>query len=94
MVRKERKKESVIRTVVKLGFSASEAPRRFHVSERTALRWVQNYRRSGIFGRKARSGRWKISTPEQDARLVAEVERNSFHTAASLKAVFNFPGHE
>ena len=36
----------------------------------------------------------KISTPEQDARLVAEVERNPFYTAASVKAVVNFPGHE
>ena len=55
---------------------------------------MQNYRRSGIFGRKAGTGKWKISTPEQDARLVAEVERNPFHTAASLKAVDHFPGHE
>ena len=59
--------------MVQLGFSASEAARRFHVSEMTALTCVQNYRRSGIFGRKAGSGRWKISTPEQNARLVAEV---------------------
>ena len=88
------KKESVIRTVVQLGFSASEAARRFHVSEMTALTWVQNYRRLGIFGHKAGSGRWKISTPEQDARLVAEVERNPFHTAATLKVAVNFPGHE
>ena len=49
---------------------------------------------SGIFGRKAGSGRWKILTTEQDARLVAEVEWNLFHTTASLKAVVNFPGHE
>ena len=55
---------------------------------------MQNYRRSGIFDRKAGSGRWKISTPEWDARLVAEVEGNPFHTAATLKAVVNFPGHE
>ena len=90
------KKESVglIRTVVQLGFLASEAAKRFHVSEMTALRWVQNDRRSEMFGRKAGSSRWKISTPQQDARLVTEVERNPFHTAASLKAVVNFPGHE
>ena len=88
------KKESVIRAVVQLGFSASEAARRFHVAERSARRWVQNYQRSGNFGRKAGSGSWKISTPEQDARLVAEVERNPSHTAASLKAVVNFPAQE
>ena len=88
------KKENVIRVVVQLVFSASEAARRFHVSERSARRWVQNYQRSGNFGRKAGSGNWKISTPEQDARLVAEVERNPFHTAATLKAIVNFPGHE
>ena len=79
-----------MRTMVQFGFSA----RHFHVSERTALTWVQNYRRSGIFGQKAGHGRWKISTPEQDARLVAEVERNPFHTTASLKAVVNFPGYK
>ena len=55
---------------------------------------MQNYQRSGNFDRKAGSGSWKISTPEQDARLVAEVERNPFNTAASLNAVINFPGHE
>ena len=54
---------------------------------------MQNYRRSRIYGRKAGSGICKISTPEQDARLVAKVERNTFHTAATLKAVVNFPGH-
>ena len=42
---------------------------------------MQNYRLSGNFGRKAGSGNWKISTPEQDARLVAEVDGNPFHTA-------------
>ena len=67
------KKERVKRAVIQLGFQASEAARRFHVSGRRARRWVQNYRRSGIFGHKAGSGRWKISTPEQDARLVAAV---------------------
>ena len=88
------KKESVVRNVIQLCFSASKAVGYFHVSERTTLRWVQNYRRSGIFGRKAGSGRWKISTPEQDARLVTEAEGNSFHTAASVKAIVHFPGHE
>ncbi|KAJ4426984.1 hypothetical protein ANN_26783 [Periplaneta americana] len=87
-------KESVLRAVIHLGFSASEADRRFNVSERTARRWVQNYQRSAIFGRKSGSGRRKIFTPQQDARLVAEVERNPFHTAATLKAVVNFPGHD
>ena len=80
--------------MVQLSFSSSQAARRFHVSERTARRWVENYRRSGNFGPKAGSGSWKISTPEQDARLVAEVERNPIHTAANLKAAVNFPGHE
>ncbi|KAJ4437460.1 hypothetical protein ANN_17604 [Periplaneta americana] len=88
-----RTKESIIRAVLHLGFSASEAGRRFIVSERTAQRWVQNYQRSTIFGRKAGSGRRKISTPQQDARLVAELERNPYHTGATLKAV-NFPGHD
>ncbi|KAJ4446693.1 hypothetical protein ANN_13390 [Periplaneta americana] len=74
--------------------SHSDQCRRFNVSERTARRWMQNYQRSAIFGRKAGSGRRKISTPQQDTRLVAEVERNPFHTAATLKAVVNFPGHD
>ena len=55
---------------------------------------MKNYRRSGIFDREAGSGRRKIPTPEQDAGLVAEVEGNPFHTAATLKAVVNFPGLE
>ena len=80
--------------MVQVGFSASEAARRFHVSERSAQRCVQNYQRSGNFGRKSGSGSWKISTPEPDARLVTEVERNAFHTTASLKAVVYFPSHE
>ena len=91
---KERNKESVIRALIQLGSSASEAARRFHVSESSARRWVQNYQRSGNVGRKSGSGRWKISTLEQDDRLVAEVERHPVHTAASLKTVVNSPGHE
>ena len=55
---------------------------------------MQNYRRSGNLGRKSGSGSWKISTPEQDARLMAEVERNPFQTAATLRAVVNLAGHE
>ena len=82
------KKESVIWAVVQLGFLASEAARCFHVSEMSARRWVQNYQRSGNFGRKAGSGGWKISTPEQDARL--EGEGNPFHTAFTLKVVVKF----
>ena len=37
------KKESVIRAVIQLGFPASKAARCFHISGRTARRWVQNY---------------------------------------------------
>ena len=88
------KKESIIRAVVQLGFSASEAARRFQVSERSAWRWVQNYQSSGNFCRKAGSGRRKTSTSQQDVRLVAVVERNPLHTAATLKALVNFPKHE
>ena len=36
----------------------------------------------------------KFQHQKKDARLVAEVKRNPFHTAASLMTVVNFPGHE
>ena len=68
----------------------SQGSRCFHVSERTAQGCVQNYRRSGRFRRKAiLEGIFR-----QDARLVAEVEMNAFHTAANLKAAANFSRHE
>ena len=46
------KEESIVWAVIQLGFPASEAAKRSHVSGRTARRWVQNYRCSGILTEK------------------------------------------
>jgi hypothetical protein len=37
---------------------------------------------------------WRISSPAQDAALVAEAERNTFFNARDLKAATGFPGQK
>ena len=40
------------------------------------------------------TGIWHISSPAQDAALVAEAERNPFFSARDLKAATGFPGQK
>jgi uncharacterized protein YdbL (DUF1318 family) len=60
----------------------------------TARAWLQKYRTAGQVGRRRGTGLWSISSPAQDAALVAEVQRNLFANARELKAATNFPGQK
>ena len=60
----------------------------------TAREWLRKYRRDGQVGRRKGSGLWRVSSPAQNAALVAEAERNPFFSARDLKVATGFPGQK
>ena len=60
----------------------------------TAREWLQKYQRDQQVGRHKGTGLWRISSPAQDAALVAEAERNPLFSARDLKAAAGFPGQK
>jgi hypothetical protein len=60
----------------------------------TAREWLRKYWRDGQVGRRKGTGLWRISSPAQDAALVAEAERNPFFSARDLKTATGFPGQK
>jgi len=60
----------------------------------TAREWLRKYRRDQQVGRRKGTGLWRVSSPVQDATLVAEAERNPFFSARDLKAATDFPGQK
>ena len=60
----------------------------------TAREWLWKYPRDGQIGRRKGTGLWRISSPAQDATLVAEAERNPFFSARDLKAATGFTGQK
>jgi len=60
----------------------------------TAREWLQKYRRDQQVGRHKGTGLWRVSSPDQDAALVAEAERNLFFSARDLKAATGFSGQK
>ena len=86
--------DSVIALVEKGGLSASTAGDLYGVPMSTAREWLWKYRRDAQVGRRKGTGLRHVSSPAQDAALVAEAERNSFFSARDLKAATGFPGHK
>ena len=80
-------RERVIALAEKGGLPASTAMS-------TAREWLWKYRRYQQVGRRKGTGLWRVSSPAQDAALVAEAARNPFFSASDLKAVTGFPGQK
>jgi len=85
-------RERVIALAGEEGLSVSTADELYGVPKSTARTWLQKYRRDGQFGRCRRTGLWRVSSPAQDAALVAEAQRNPFVSARDRKAATGFPG--
>jgi len=68
--------EHVITLAEKGGLSASTVGELYGVPMSTAREWLRKYRRDGQVGRRKGTGLWRVSSPAQDAALVAEAERN------------------
>jgi transposase-like protein len=86
--------ERVIALAEEGGLSASTAGELYGVRKSTARAWLQKYRRDGQVGRRSATGLWRVSSPAQDAALVAEAQRNPFVRARVLKAATGFPGQK
>jgi transposase len=85
-------RESVVALAEKGGLSAFAAGERYGFPASTARRWLGKYRRGGVVARRTGTGLWCVSSPAQDAELVAEAERNPFFSARDLKAATGFTG--
>jgi len=83
-------RERVIALAEKGGLSASTAGELYGVPISTAREWLRKYRRDQQVGRRKGTGLWRVSSPDQDAALVAEAERNPFFSARDLKAATGF----
>jgi hypothetical protein len=84
--------ERVIALAEKEVLSASTAGEQYGIPMSTAREWLQKNRRDGQVGRSKGTGLWCVSSPAQDAALVAEAERNPFFSGRDLKAATGFPG--
>jgi len=87
-------RERVITLAEKGGLFASTAGELYGVPMSTAREWLRKYRRDQQVGRRKGTGLWRVSSPAQDAALVAEAERNPFFSARDLKAATGFPGQK
>jgi transposase len=73
------------------GLSASTVGELYGVLKSTARAWLQEYWWNGQVGRRRATGLWHVSSPSQDAVLVAEAKRNPFVSARDIKAATGFP---
>jgi len=87
-------RERVIALAEKGGLPASNARELYGVPMSTAEEWLRKYRRDQQAGRRRGTGLWRVSSPAQDAALVAKAERNPFFSARDLKAATGFPGQK
>jgi len=87
-------RERVIALAEKGGLPASTAGELYRVPMSTAREWLQKYRRDQQVGRRKGTGLWHVSSPAQDAALLAEAERYPFFSARDLKAATGFPGQK
>jgi len=74
------------------GLSASTAGELYGVPESTTRAWLQKYRRDWQVCRRVGTVLWRVSSPAQDAVLVAEALRHPVVSARDLKAATGFPG--
>jgi len=85
-------REHIIALPEKGRLSASTARKLYGVPTSTAREWLWKYRRDGQVERRKGTGLWRVSSPAQDAALVAKAERNPFFSARDLKVATGFPG--
>ena len=87
-------RERVIALAEKGRLSASTAGGLYGVPMSTAREWLRKYRKDQQDGRRKGTGLWRVSSPDQDTALVAEVERNPLFSARDLKAATGFTGQK
>jgi len=87
-------RERVIAPAEEAGLSTSTAGELYGVPKSAARAWLQKYRRDGQVGRRRGTGLWRVSSPAQDAALVAEAQRDPFVSARDLKAATGFSGQK
>jgi len=87
-------RQRVIALAEKGRLSASTARELYGDPMSTAREWLWKYWRDQQVGRRKGTGLWRVSSPDQDTALVAEVERNPLFSARDLKAATGFTGQK
>jgi transposase-like protein len=87
-------RERVIALAEEIGLTASTSGEMWGVPKSTARAWLQKYRRDGQVGKRGGTGLWRVSSPAQNAALVAEAQRNPFWVQGILKLLLAFLGQK
>ena len=87
-------RERVIALAEDGGLGTSTAGELCGVSVSAVRAWLQKCRCDMQVGRRRETVLWRVSSPAQDAALVAEAHRNPFFSAMDLKAATGFPGQK
>jgi ketosteroid isomerase-like protein len=74
--------------------NASAEVRRYGVPGSTARAWLQRYLTDRLVGRRRGTGLRRVSSPTQDAALVAEAQRNPFTSGRELEGRYQFSWSE
>ena len=85
-------KHSVIALIEHAGMNYSEAGARYGVPRATARRWWRRYEETGSVRRQRGSGRQRVSSAQDDQRLIAQCRQQPFMSARQLREETNFPG--
>lgn len=78
--------------LVEVGYSARQAAEVYGINPRTAQKWIKRYRETGEVARRNSTGRKRVTSQDQDRRLVAEARANPHSTASQLRHATNYPG--
>jgi hypothetical protein len=85
-------RDCVIAFVVEWWIRASAVSRRYVVPDSTERARLQEPRTCGQAGRRRVTGLWRVSSPPQDAVLMAAVQKNLFISVRELEAATCFRG--
>jgi transposase-like protein len=78
-------RERVIALVEEGKLTAAEAGRWYGIPDRTAKRWIKQYRETGETSRHAGMEFWCLSSQAEDAQLEDEARENPFLNSVQLK---------
>ena len=87
-------RERIIALAEEGGLSASTADEQYDLPKSTARAWLQKCRRNGQVGRRREPEFWQVTSPPQDAALVAEAQRSPFVCRGKIKAATGLPGQK
>lgn len=75
------------------GMTPADVADTMGVSKKTVQRWITRWEQEGSLATRPRSGRPRVTTPDEDARLMAAVDNTPMKTMVDLTRELNLPCH-